>query len=64
MARGTRVLVLNGRQRLFELTPSTWRAYLLRRALEKSFIFEGVFAVVFLIGTPFLIVWDWMRGRR
>lgn len=63
-AEGARVLVLNGRRRQFELTPSAWAAYLLRRFLGKSLAAEALFVVAFVIATPFLFVWDRAQGRR
>jgi hypothetical protein len=59
-----RVLVLNGRRRQFELTPRARRAYLVRRALGKSFVVEAAFLVGFLVTSPFLLLWDQARGHR
>jgi hypothetical protein len=59
-----RVLVLNGRRRQFELTPGARRAYLLRRALGKSFVVEAAFFVGFVLTSPFLLLWDQARGHR
>ena len=59
----TRIVVLNGRRRQFELSRSSWLGYLGRRALEKSLLAEAAFFVVFVMTSPFLVVWDRLRGR-
>ena len=64
ISSSARVLVLNGRRRQFELTPSTRRAYLLRRVLGKSFIVEAAFFVGFAVTSPFLLLWDQARGHH
>jgi hypothetical protein len=57
------VSVLNGRQRSFELTPSLWRRFRLRRALERSWVGEVAFlSAGVLVGLP-LLMWDTIRGR-
>jgi hypothetical protein len=60
----TRVYVLNGRGRLFELTGSIWRRWRIKRFLEKSFLAEMGFLLVFLMTSPFLSLWDAIRRRR
>lgn len=60
----TRVYVLNGRGRLFELTRPVWRRWRLKRFLEKSFVAETAFLCVFLVTSPFLSLWDAAMGRR
>jgi hypothetical protein len=61
---GVRVWVLSGRRRRFELTRRCWRAFEYRRVLEKYLVGEMVFAAAFLLMTPFLTVWDLLRGRK
>ena len=55
--------VLNGRGRYFELTPSLWRKFKWRRFLEKGKVLEWAMLVGFVIGTPFLLIWDIFRRR-
>jgi hypothetical protein len=59
-----RVLVLNGRRRLFRLEPQMRRRLALRRYLEAIRIPEVAFLLVFLIATPILLLLDMMRSRR
>jgi len=61
---GGRVTVLTGRRRTFELTRRRWRSLQFRRVLEKYLIGEMFFTAMFLVTTPALVVWDWLRGRR
>ena len=60
----TRIVVLNGRRRQFELSRRSWLGYLGRRALEKSLLAEAAFFAVFVVTSPFLVVWDRLRGRN
>lgn len=62
MAAGSELWVLNGRRRLFRLSDS--RDLLLRRFLEKSGLVDLAAALVFVIGTPFLLAIDFARGKR
>jgi hypothetical protein len=62
--QGARIWVLNGRRRLFELTPERRRHLLCRRALEKFLLGEVLFTMVFFLVTPGLVAWDAVRGRR
>jgi hypothetical protein len=59
----TRVYVLNGRGRLFELTRPIWRRWCMKRFLEKSFLAEMGFLLVFLVTSPFLSLWDAVMRR-
>ena len=61
---GTLVRVLNGRRRLFQLTPEVRSSYLRRRALEKSFVPDMVLVAAFVLGTPALVLLDLLRGKR
>jgi hypothetical protein len=63
-AARSRVYVLNGRRREFELTPELWRAYRRRRLVEKSMVAELGIAVFLIVASPFLIGWDLVTGRR
>jgi hypothetical protein len=60
----TRVYVLNGRGRLFELTRPGWRRWRMKRFLEKSYLAEIGFLLVFLATSPFLSLWDAVTRRR
>jgi hypothetical protein len=53
-----RVFVLNGRRRLFPLTPAVWRTLRRRRALEISWLPELVFTTALLIGGTGLALYD------
>lgn len=59
-----RLFALNGRRRLFRLDSETRRRFLLRRFLERWRLPEVAFFVLFLIVTPFLLIFDLMRGHR
>lgn len=61
---GTAVKVLNGRRRLFALTPEVRRSYLWRRAIEKSLLPDMALLAAFVVGTPALLVVDLLRGKR
>lgn len=63
-AHGARLLVLNGRRRFFALTPGRWLAYGLRRLAERFWMGELVFSLCFVVISPPLVVWDWVRGHR
>ena len=60
----TRVSVVNGRRRFFELNHTNWRQFQAKRFLEKSFIPEFGILSVFLITAPVLALWDLALGRR
>lgn len=60
----TRVFVLNGRRRYFELTPPVLRAFRTRRVLARFWIGEILIASALLLISPGLVAWDWARGRR
>jgi hypothetical protein len=62
--RGSTVMVLNGRRRYFQLTLKLWLAYCLRRFLERFWIGEIVFSIIFLVVSPFLVAWDLLRGHK
>jgi hypothetical protein len=57
-----KVLVLNGRRRVFQLSRGRWRAIKCRRALEKTLLLEMMLFLVFLITGSVLAVWDFLRG--
>jgi hypothetical protein len=56
--------VLNGRRRRMALDAKTRRALGLRRVLERIPLLELASIPVFVVGTPFLLVWDLLRGHR
>lgn len=60
----SKLVVLNGRGRLFELTLRDQLRLVLKRFLEKSMIPEVLFTVLFLPILPFVAAVDWMRGKR
>lgn len=64
MRSGARLFVLNGRGRSFELTGSRWRGVQWRRFLQKYLIGEILFVIGFGAITPWMIVWDWLHGRK
>jgi hypothetical protein len=59
-----KLVVLNGRRRFFELTPKIRRMYQLRRILERLWVGEVGFTLVLLLIAPFLVGWDFARGRQ
>jgi len=59
-----RVLVLNGRRRMFPLDAETRRRLALRRFLEAWRLPEIMFFLVFVVVTPLLALFDIVRGRR
>lgn len=62
--RDCSVLVLNGRHRHFQFSPGLWLSYLSRRTLERFWIGEIVFSLIFVVVSPLIVVWDLVRGRR
>jgi hypothetical protein len=58
------VYVLNGRGRLFELSKQQWRAFRLKRFLEKSFLLEIGVLALFLVTAPMLALWDGISEKR
>ena len=58
------VYVLNGRRRLFELQRNRWRAFRLKRFLEKSFLLEIGVLSLFMVTAPVLALWDGISERR
>jgi hypothetical protein len=61
--KNTRVMVLNGRRRYFSLSKNLWLKYLILRAIEKFWLGEVLFFIVFLFLTPFLILYDSIKGH-
>jgi hypothetical protein len=60
----TRLMVLNGRRRFFELSRGRWLVWRLRRFLDKWFIGD-LFALVLLLSiAPVLWAFDRLKGRR
>ena len=59
-----RLLVLNGRRRLFRLDSEMRRRLALRRFLEATRLPEMAFLLVFLIATPVLLLVDTIRSHR
>jgi hypothetical protein len=58
------VNVLNGRRRLFALTPSMLWKLRWRRFLERFMVCEFLFMFIFVFVTPIFLVIDFMRGKR
>ncbi|MDQ6734352.1 MAG: hypothetical protein M3Z35_09615 [Nitrospirota bacterium] len=54
----TLIYVLNGRRRLFELPRKQWRAFRLKRFLEKTFLLEIGVLLLFIVTAPILALWD------
>jgi hypothetical protein len=61
---GNDVYVLNGRGRLFELSKQQWRAFRLKRFLEKSFLLEIGVLTLFMVTAPMLALWDGISERK
>lgn len=61
---GATVSALTGRRRRFQLTAPTLLGVRLRRLVERLWIGEALMAAGLLIAAPFLVVWDFARGRR
>lgn len=61
---GATISALSGRRRTIGLNPGTLLAFRLRRAVERLWLGEAVFAAALLIQAPFLVLWDFARGRR
>lgn len=57
------VRVLNGRRRFFLLDGPSRRALALRRAAEWSMVGEWFALAGFVVVTPLMLAWDWIRGR-
>ncbi len=59
-----RVFALTGRTRTIELLPTTLLAFRVRRLVERLWVGEAVLGAALLLAAPFLVVWDFARGRR
>jgi hypothetical protein len=57
------VSVLNGRKREFAFAPMR-RGLRVRRFAERWMIAEWAIMFCFVVATPALLVFDWVRGRR
>lgn len=57
------VEVLNGRRRSFLLDNATKRALYLRRFLEWTMLVEFIVGATLVVTSPFLLLFDWARGR-
>jgi len=62
-APGAIVEVLNGRRRQFPLDRKSRLALRCRRFLEWTMLIECFAGVVLLLATPFLLLFDFMRGK-
>jgi hypothetical protein len=60
----TAVRVLNGRQRDFVLNRGTLWSLRMRRLIERAMLGEGVFLLLFVFVTPFLLLKDLFGERR
>lgn len=63
-APAARLMALNGRRRQFPLDVASLQSLRLRRFLEWTMILEFGFGAAILAATPFLIAFDFVRGRR
>ncbi len=59
-----KVMVLNGRRRYFQLNLGLWTTYLVRRCLERFWVGELGFIVIFMLVSPVITAWDLSRGRK
>lgn len=63
----TKVSVLNGRRRYFPFASSVttlkYQRYACRRFIERFWLGEMVFSIIFVAVTPFIVVYDLVRGR-
>ena len=62
--RGATVSALTGRRRAVELTVGTLLKYRGRRLVERLWLAEIVMGLALLLAAPFLVAWDFARGRR
>jgi hypothetical protein len=62
--RGATVYALTGRGRHIQLTPRALLAFRARRVVERLWLGEAVMVAALLLIAPFLVVWDFGRGRR
>ncbi|WP_447983605.1 hypothetical protein [Nitrospira sp. Nam74] len=60
---GSRVYVLNGRRRFFELPRKQWRLFRFKRFMEKTFLLEFVVLFLFLLTAPVMALWDSVSAR-
>lgn len=58
-----KVTVLNGRKRSFSFNKKLRAHYFLRRFVERFWIGEIVSTALFIVITPFLLLWDMAKGR-
>lgn len=59
-----KVIVVNGRRRVFVLNRTRRSGFLIRRFIEKFLVFEFIFTAFFIIATPFFLFYDLIRGRK
>jgi len=62
--RDCRVIALNGRGRVFEVSKKTLFGLRVRRALELTMVLEVVFSLILVVFLPFLFCFDFFRGRE
>lgn len=62
--KGCKIFILNGRRRMVEFDRPTRRALYIRRLLERYMIGEMTAAVGIVLATPFLWLWDQLRGKK
>lgn len=59
-----KVRVLNGRRRLFPLTPRTLKRLRFKRFVERTMLGELCFLIAFVILSSFFVAVDFLKGRR
>ncbi len=62
--KNCKIMVLNGRRRYFQLTTQVWLAYWLRCFLERFWIGELIFSLIFVVVSPVMAGWDLLKGRK
>jgi hypothetical protein len=58
------IIVLNGRGRSYLWSAAVRRRLAVRRLLESAMLMECAAVAVLFLATPFLLLWDTVRGRR
>jgi hypothetical protein len=60
----SKITVVNGRRRIYIFNKSRRFVFLILRFLEKFFVIEFVFMLFFILITPFLLLFDLLRGGK
>jgi hypothetical protein len=61
--KDAKIMILNGRKRYFELNKQTWFRYLFVRNFERFWVGEILFTILFIIISPIIVIWDFIKKK-